>query len=383
MKRRLPGEDHISGIIFYSSVLPAGFSTTDRIKSVNQPLDAEALGIVNTTGSDIMLKIMHYHVAEFYRINPGAKLFIAVYDEPIGALTFAEVETVMNFSENKIRNLGIFTKKPFVTSMLTLIQGILTTLDGQNKPISDVLLAANLVGITTAGLSNLRALAAPKVSGVLAQDGANEGAALFTTAATYSITAMGALLGAVSKSKVNECIGWVEKFQMNSVELDVPAFANGDLVKNLTDTTLAAVDGKGWIFLLKYDTDTIDSGVYFNDSHTAVPLDSDYAYIENNRTMDKAIRSVRKASLPKLNGPVNVDPQSGQLDSDYVSHLEATGDQALSQMAKDKELSGYQTFVNPEQNVITTSQVEVTIINVPVGVSRSFLVNVSYATKLP
>src|SRR6185312_15544106 len=228
LNRKLPGEDHISAIIFYATITPAGFAT-QKIQVVNQLLDAEALGIVNTEGAATDLQILHYHVSEFYRINPGAKLYIAIYDSPVGALTFAEIETVQNFAEGEIRNMAIWCKKPFDTAQMVLIQGFLTTLETQNKPISCVLFAADFkVILTSALVTLLTGVVAPKVSGILGQDGAGTGAALFVTAG-YSVTAVGAILGAVSKAKVSECIGWVEKFPMNAVELDVPAFANGDL----------------------------------------------------------------------------------------------------------------------------------------------------------
>lgn len=378
LNRRLPGEDHISSLLFYATVTITAFAT-NKIQEVNSLLDAEALGIVDTTGTPTDILIMHYHVSEFYRINPGAKLFIAIYDEPTGAFTFSEIETIQNFAEGKIRNMGVWCKVAFATANMVLIQGILTTLEANNKPISDVLFASDLKAITTAALVTLRTgVVAPKVSGILAQDGANVGAALFTTAG-YSITALGAILGAVSKAKVNECIGWVEKFPMNAVELDVPAFANGDLIKSLTQTTLDAVDAKGYIFLLKYES---DGQVYINDSHTAVVITSDYAYIEPNRTMDKAIRQVRSALLPQLNGPVLVDPQTGQLAPEYVTNIENLGDSALEQMERDGELSGFKTFVDPAQNVLATSIVEVAVVNVPIGVSRRFNVSISYATKV-
>lgn len=378
MNRRLPGEDHISSLVFFATVTLSSFAT-DKIHAVNSLVEAEALGIVNTTGTATDILIMHYHVSEFYRINPGAKLFIAVYDDPVGALTFTEINAIQNFAEGQIRNMGIWCTKAFTTAQMVLIQGVLDTLDTNNKPISDVLFAGDLKSVATADLVTLRTgVVAPKVSAILAQDGGATGAALFATAG-YSVTALGAALGAVSKAKVSECIGWVEKFPMNAVELDVPAFANGDLVKSLSQSVIDAVDAKGYIFLLKYES---DGQVYFNDSHTAVVISSDYAYIEANRTMDKAIRQVRKALLPQLNGPVLVDPQTGHLAPEYVTHIENLGDSALEQMERDGELSGYQTFVNPDQDVISSSVVEVAIVNVPVGVSRRFNVKVSYATKI-
>ena len=48
--RPLAGEDHISGLLFYSdATLPTGFSASDRIKKIFSVAEAENLGITNTS----------------------------------------------------------------------------------------------------------------------------------------------------------------------------------------------------------------------------------------------------------------------------------------------------------------------------------------------
>ena len=44
-------------------------------------------------------------------------------------------------------------------------------------------------------------------------------------------------------------------------------------------------------------------GTFWNDSYTCILQNSDYAYIENNRTIDKAVRNLYVTYLPDLNGP--------------------------------------------------------------------------------
>jgi len=51
-------------------------------------------------------------------------------------------------------------------------------------------------------------------------------------------------------------------------------------------------------------------------------------------------------------------------------------------MEKDGELSGYKVIINPEQDVLSTGNLELTIQNVPVGVSRNINVNVGFVTKV-
>ena len=121
---------------------------------------------------------------------------------------------------------------------------------------------------------------------------------------------------------------------------------------------------------------------FFNDSHTLDEPTSDYAYIENVRTIDKACRGVRANLLPYLNSPLKVDAETGQLDPGTVAFLETTAGKALEDMEKAGELSGYRAEIDPEQNVLATSEVEVIIKNVPMGVMRSVHVKIGFTTSL-
>jgi hypothetical protein len=73
---------------------------------------------------------------------------------------------------------------------------------------------------------------------------------------------------------------------------------------------------------------------YFNDSHTLDEVTSDYAYIENERTIDKAIRGIRTNLLPYLSSPLQVDATTGNLSSHTVAFLETTAGKALEDMEK-------------------------------------------------
>jgi hypothetical protein len=51
-------------------------------------------------------------------------------------------------------------------------------------------------------------------------------------------------------------------------------------------------------------------------------------------------------------------------------------------MEKAGELSGYEAVIDPAQDVLSTSTVEVVIKNVPVGVIRKIKVKIGYVTSL-
>ena len=125
-----------------------------------------------------------------------------------------------------------------------------------------------------------------------------------------------------------------------------------------------------------------DADNYFNDSHTLDVLTSDYAYIENNRTIDKAIRGIRRNLLPYLSSPLDVDASTGKLDNGTVKFLEATAGDALTDMEKAGELSGYSVGIDADQNVLATSEVEIVIKNVPKGVMRKVKVKIGFTTNI-
>jgi len=330
-------------------------------------------------GVDAFYDVMHYHISEAFRINPAIKLYVGIFAVP-GSWTFTELQTAQNVANGKIRNAGIFLKSvAFSTAHLSAIQTVLNTLDTLHKPISDVVYSADIAAVTDlTTLSDLTLLTASKVSAVIAQDGGADGAALYTEKG-YSIGCVGATIGAISLASVNINIGWRARFNMAALELETPAFANGTLVNTLTDTALAGIDAKNYIYMLKC---TDYAGTFFNDSWTAIVRTNDYGNIEANRTMDKAIRGVRAYLLPEVNGPVSIDATTGKLAIDYVKYLESIGGKALDQMERNKELSGWKVVIDPDQNVLSTSVINVSIANVPVGVSRSFAVKISFATSI-
>jgi hypothetical protein len=79
---------------------------------------------------------------------------------------------------------------------------------------------------------------------------------------------------------------------------------------------------------------------------------------------------------------VKVDAVTGKLDMHRVKYLEAQGSIALDWMMRNGELSGYKVTIDPDQNVLSTSAISVTVQLVPVGVARVITVTVGFVTKL-
>lgn len=190
------------------------------------------------------------------------------------------------------------------------------------------------------------------------------------------MSAIGVALGTLSKAAVHECIAWVKNFPSG---ISVPALGDGKLIRNIDKAELEKLDKARYLFL---NTVVGVAGSYWNDSHTMDSATSDYAAIESVRTMDKAVRGIRTYLTPELGGNVYIDPDTGKLQSYTVSHLETTANIPLEEMEKAGELSGYKAEIDPEQDVLSTSTIEVVIKNVPVGVVRKFKVKIGFVKSL-
>jgi hypothetical protein len=366
---------------FLNANLPSGFAVTSqatRTKVVLSISEAETLGI--TEGGANEIAILWYHVDQYFKKKPRGKLWIYLIDST--AIAYNEHKELQNYAEGEIRQVGFYDgSTAFATANLTTIQASCTTLETENKPLS-VIYAGDTTAIADiATLEDLRALSNKNVSVVIGEDGGNDGKALAASEG-QSITCLGAVLGVVSLQQVHQNIGWVQEFNIvDGDEFDEPGLSLNSttvLVKDQTETALDSLNDKGYIFITKHVG--ID-GTYFNDSPTAVPVTSDYAYIENNRTIDKAVRGVRTNMLPNLQGPLYVN-DDGTLTEDVISRYKNDASRALESMEREGEVSAYEIIINPEQNVLTTSKVVVTVKIVPVGVAREIVVNIGFAVKV-
>lgn len=496
--RPLTGEDHISGLIFYTNSLPSGFTSTNRVAQVFQKEDAEALGVKNdfsdetkatgsyavtaigTDGNTVVFKvaepdpvngtkqvtigtytkvaadsttalvatgiaaainsgtlthgytasvvtstvtitarkglgaflnsgspltatvtgtiagtltqfsggvasklaIYHYHIAEYFRIiksiSGQGNLYIGFFAVP-ATPDFTEVQTMQTFANGKIRQFGLYVDfEAFTSSRIATLQVIGETLETEHKPASFIY-APEISGTTNlSSLTDRSTDDSEKVTICIGQDGAAKGFSLFK-AYTKSISCLGAELGAVAAAKVSENIGWVGKFNLSDgTELDTAAFSNGTLFRNVSTSLQNQLNNHRYTYIKKFEG---TPGAYFNDSFTCTLSTSDYAFIENNRTIDKAIRNVRVNLLPALNSPLTLN-SNGTLSDTTIAYFTTLAENALEQMERDQEVSAFEVTIDSTQNVLSTSKVAISIKIVPVGVARQIEVTIGFTTKI-
>lgn len=358
-------------------VAPAGTGLGANSYTITPTVSGTVSLTYSTTfsgGVASQIDVIHYHVKEYFRAQPKGDLFIGIYTN---STDFAEITTMQNYSGGKIRQMGIYKQVAFATSQTADIQTQLDLCELNNKPLEAIYQPDFSAVSDLSTLSDLHLLTAENTSVCIGQDGANLGNTLWL-ATGKSIGTVGITLGAVSLAKVNESIAWINKFNMATTELDTLAFANGTLYTSLSDGAIDNIDNKGYVFLKKHIG---ISGSYFDNPYTCVAVSSDYARINNNRTINKAIRNLRTFLLPQLASPLLVN-SDGTLSNDTISYFETLCQRALDQMVRDIELSAYGIVINPAQNVLSTSTLTINVSLVPVGTADKIVVNVGFATSV-
>lgn len=338
-----------------------------------------------------------YHVSEFFRMSPKGTLYLYISNMQL-AFSGDELKALADYANGTIRKLGILARG-MSGSIFTSLQLTASELEREHKPLSlMVTTSGNLVSFTKSDTEEgykYTSTITP-VQDMTTQDFASvtnkfEGGCnisyliscdldpeLIQSLGQYAYCGcIGTCLGAMSKAAVNECIAWVQKFPLSLKE---PGFVSGELLSSVSHNILSLINENRYIFVLKHVGD--NENCYFNDSHTLDLETSDYAYIENVQTIDKACREIRKNLLPYLNSPLLIDANSGKADPSIVAFLETIAGRALEDMEKAGELSGYSVTIDPDQNVLATSELEVVIKQVARGVIRRMRIKIGYTTKL-
>jgi len=378
--RREPSLDMVCGLVTNAVSVVGGLqnSTAYELKSLN---DLVALGV--TASYDTTNGVLLYHtVKEFFRMNVSGTLWL--YTTAQGTTMTAMMgasgaaKSLLVAAGGVIRVLGVSlnpasgytptltagldnTVSPAVSAAQALAEAEFTA----HRPVQFIVEGRSFNGTASSAL-DLRTLDAENVSVVIAQDKA----AVDAAGAHAGAAAIGTLLGTVSRAKVNESVCWVERFNIQSVvdqAFLTPELSSGNLVTSYSDTDLSTLNDKGYVFARVH---TGLSGAYWSDSHTCKATSSDYSYIENNRVAQKAARLIRTAFLPKLGSPVLVDETTGKLDRALVTYFEGLGSQALNEMGRSGEVSGFDVVIDPEQDILSTSQLVVRYSITPTGTAR-------------
>jgi Protein of unknown function (DUF2586) len=332
-----------------------------------------------TGGVASLLDVWYYHIARYFAMQPKGNLYVGFYTTPGGSYNFNEVISLQNSANGAIRQIGVYKQlAAFSVGDLTALNTACQTCVSVHKE-TIALLGADISG--TADISALTDLSSESnnlVAGpCIAQDVAGVGGQLWA-ATGKSITALGAMLGSVALAKVSESIAWVQKFNVDDgTEFDVVGFANGQTYASLgesLDNLLGTLQNYRYCFFRKI---VGVAGTFWNENPTCTSLSSDYAFIADNRTMQKATRNIYANTIPALNGPITLN-DDGTPSDEAVAYFGGLTDSPLITMVANGELSAYAVNIPTDQNVLSTGQFIINVILVEVGTGRNIIINIGY-----
>jgi hypothetical protein len=386
--RRFPSADMVCGLIMH------GLATTDYtlgdIVTLFTPQDARDIGLDEAYDTNNSV-LVFYHIKEFFRMNPNGELWLMLVDQNVTTWSdmvditqTAYAKALLVEANGRIRVLGVAFNPDSsynstlsgglddqIVSVITKAQELAEEEYLQHRPL-DVVIEGKEFNGTAGSATDLRTLDAENCSVVIAQD--PDIAALDPLYAHHA--ALGTILGTISGAKVNENIGWVERFRVTGAGNHLKGGLSSNLRLNVySESAQNQLNTKGYIFLRQH---TGISGLYWNDSHTCTLITSDYAYIENNRTIHKGARLIREFFLPRLNSPIAVSDE-GQLDKIVIDSFETLGRTALLGMSRNEEISQpADVYVDPEQNILSTSKLEVRFSLIPYGTARNIEASIGF-----
>lgn len=401
----LVGEDHISALIF--DVLNYPGSTDDGdIFEIFSVADAESIGVTAFDDSDgatnYEFGIPHLHISEFFRLNPGASLFISFSD---CSTNWDIIDQIQRTAQGSIRQMGVWTRQklfaPGATADDTYILKLTYDLNEKakalaviNQPIS-IILSADTTAIDAAG-DTTKLLLLPdllvghdRVTATIGQGNSDTIKAIQLAETNHvSIGCVGAVLGITARSSIGDSIAWVSEFNIAGGEMDTVAFGFGDVSVNgeelnniypieaITQAQLDGIETKGYVFPMKY---TSYSGTYMSSSRTC--SNSDYRTIERNRAIDKSRRGLREALMPFLNSPIAIAPSTGTISAAQIKIYKVQCENVLLQMQNAGEISGYQVSIDTEQDVLTTDTLTIVYVIVPKGTAKQIVVTEGFAVS--
>ena len=332
--------------------------------------------LVFAGGVGSKLAFYHYQISEFFREQPSGVLYTMFSS----ATTFAtDVLNLQNAATGKLRQIGVYQSSitNIITTNIQNLNAAIVATEATYDVSFSALYACNLTsGLTQ--LPDLSTLSCNKVSVVIGQ-GLSGQALSIKTAFGKSVPILGTTLGVLALSKVSDDIAWVGNYNLSDgTELETAGFQTGEDVHNVAVNLQEQLNGYRYIFLRKF-AGVI--GTYFNDSNTSIATSSDYAYIENNRTIDKAIRKIQTNIIPELNSPLLLN-KNGTLTNLTIAYFTSLCNNALEQMYRSSEISAYSTTISDSQNVLSTSELDIVVKIVPLGVARDITVTIGFTLSI-
>lgn len=379
-----------------SALVMNGLATADVVLGTVYELrstdEAEALGL-DADYDDTNSVLVYHHIQRAFLRNPSIILHIMLVAQTVTLTEMVDKENEYLAKLLREKNGAIVqwavARNPVVGYTPTLVTGLdedvvnaipkaqaLIEFEETKFRFSDGFIEGKSFNGTATAALDVRSLASDGISVVIAAD-----PSISAAKAIYNgYAAVGDVLGVCSLVAVSQNIGELAD-DYNLTDADNLAFITAGLSSNklmyeYSDVAIETLHDKGYIFA---ESTPGKAGYWFNDSSNCTAITSDYAYKENTRTIKKAIKLTRVALLPRMKRRIPVDPTTGFIANTEAKDIETAIKTAIQVMQSDGDISGgIDAYVNPEQNVLSTSKFECEVTFVPVAIGRAITLKIGF-----
>lgn len=361
-----PTADGICGLIPAGAVVVSSYQEHNGAAYLVNSLDC-----ITKTGTDALTYEM---IREFFdEAGEGALLWL-LNAKPTSSA--AGVTNLQGLANGAIRTIGVAeplaaaSVQADVTALQTAAEGLAS---GSFAP---VLVIAGIKAPATIG--NATALTgANRVAVVCGNELTGDST---TDALLDDAAAVGLLLGRIAKNPVEVSVARVSDGAVKATDM---AFGTAPITKADAST----LSTKGYIVPRTW---VGKSGFFWSSDTLAAATTDDYGMIMRRRTIDKAYRISYKALLEEVGTQIPVT-SSGTIPTSVAKSIEAMVETALERgMTNQGNLgtdpdddtdNGIIVYVNPEQNVVSTSQLRVSVKVKPYGYAYYIEADLSFYTN--
>lgn len=338
--------------------------------------DAVALGI--DAAYDTANSVNAYRqIKEFYQeAGEGRELWIMLVSTAVSLTNMVDptqttyANALLLAAAGRIKILGVVRAPaggytPVTTSgidadcntAITKAQLLVTEFENNFRPVKVILPALYWQG-STSTLPDLKTLSAKGVQMVLADTASGNNACI------------GLVLGRYAKLPVQRNPGRVKN---GPISADAIFLSTSTL--EVQGSKNIAIHDKGYLTFRQY---VGKAGYFITDDPTCVAGTDDYSSFARNRVIDKVRRLAYGVFVNEILDEVLVDA-AGKISINLAKYFEELAENSINtNMTANGEISSVTAYVDPAQNVLSTSKVCIALKIVPVGYNKEILIKLGF-----
>lgn len=369
-------DDTIAGLIISgSTVAGAGNVTAGDTYQLFSLEDATAIGIAEGGTNDFAYQA----IKQFYaQAGTGAELWIMLVTSTVLMSAMVDItETdyavkLLAAANGRIRTLAVSQKSDGTATIANGVdedvdvaavnaQALAKAYTEAYKPLKVIIDGKDFNG-TVGDLKDYKTTSHNRVSILLAGTGGKN-------------ASVGLLIGRLAANPVQRSIARVKDGDLGILTAD---FTDDNPIEDL-ENAWDAIHDLGYIFLR---TIAGKSGYFFTDDVTLTEDADDLSSIKRVAVIDKASLLALGVATDYINDEIPLSPD-GTISPALIGNIKADIENAINvNMTDQGEISGCKVTIDPNQNVLSTSTLAVTLDILPVAYSKYITIDLGFTTAL-